>query len=102
MTANSPVPVARSVTRRRKHITKAKSILARYAHLTTLRPTDTNPPGALTLARITELLRAQAEIEKALYLETGGRVGDIDSTPRRIMARITVTTGEEAADVIGR
>ena len=94
--------VPRSVTRRRQHATKAKAILARYGHLTTLKPTPDVGPNALALARITELLRAQAEIERALWLETSGKMGDEESTPRRIVARVVVSTGdEEVRDVTG-
>lgn len=102
MSAQAPVPVGRSVTRRRKHVTKAKAILARYATLTTLSPNAEITPSVLALARITELLRAQAEIEKALWLETSGKMGDENSTPRRIVARVVVATGdEEIRDVTG-
>ena len=87
--------VPRSVTRRRKHVVKAKAILARYAHLTTLSPTADVSANTLDLARITELLRAQAEIERALWLETSGKMGDEESTPRRIVARVVVSTGDE-------
>jgi len=102
MSAKAPSPVARSVTRRRKHITKAKAILARYAHLTTLRPSAEVTDSTLALARITELLRAQSEIERALWLETSGKMGDELSTPRRIVMRVVVATGdEEVRDVTG-
>lgn len=102
MSAQTPGPVARSVTRRRKHVTKAKAILARYAHLTTLSPTAEVTANTLALARITELLRAQAEIERALWLETSGKMGDQESTPRRIVRRVVVANGdEEARDVTG-
>lgn len=84
-----PTPVARSVTRRRKHVTAAKKFLARYAHLTTLSPSEQVSEGKLATARVTELLKAQAAIERALWLETSGALGEEESTPRRIAARLT-------------
>lgn len=89
-------PIARSVTRRRLHATKARSLLGRYIHVTTLQPTPSFGEAELSNVRIERLLNAQAEIERALWLETSGRIGDEHSTPRRILARVVVATGEES------
>lgn len=85
--------VVKSVTRRRKHVVQAKKKLQRWAHLTTLvkredsGTTEEEFERDLQNARVNALLWAQAEIERALWLETGGDLGDEVSTPRRIVQR---------------
>jgi len=46
---------------------------------------DTDVPGVQAARRraLMDLLHARAAIERALYLETGGRLGDLNSTPGR-------------------
>lgn len=85
--------VVKSVTRRRKHVVQAKKKLQRWAHLTTLvkredsGTTEEEFERDLQNARVNALLWAQAEIERALWLETGGDIGDEVATPRRIVQR---------------
>lgn len=95
MSAQVPSPVPRSVTRRRMHATNAKRFLGTYGTASTMKPTPQVTEATIAVYRVTQLLSAQAEIERALWLETSGKMGDENSTPRRIVARVVVASGDE-------
>lgn len=80
-------PVARSLTRRREAAAAARKSAGKYSDWTRVKPRDSEEEAAAHLRRVNELLWAQAHIERALWLETGGVYGDEVATPKRIAAR---------------
>jgi hypothetical protein len=93
-------PIPRSVTRRRKEITTANRKTKRYAHLTTIQPSAEVPEDRLHIARVNALLWAISHLERALWLETGGQLGDEIASPRRIAGRIVVRHEDVSAPAV--
>lgn len=77
-------PRPRTKTKRRALMQDAKRHLARYGHLLAYEGT---PDDRGAEARVKSLLWAQSAIERALDLETQGRLGDAMATPGRIVRR---------------
>lgn len=78
-------PYARTATRRRDQVSKARKALSRWSAYMNVR--THNPEDRQTQAgRLSALLWAKAFIDRTLALETRGTLGDRDATPARILA----------------
>lgn len=83
-------PVNRSKTNRRTRVQDAKRHLAAYGRLLKYEGTEFENPGD----RVLKLLWAEAMIQRALALETRGRLGDFTATPKSLTAGYTKDVGE--------
>lgn len=86
------MPARKSMTRRRDHAALARKRLAAYAAKVDARKVPTRVPGTDTIrptprdegnvqSKVMDLLWVQALVARALYLETGGLLGDRNATP---------------------
>lgn len=92
------LPVPKSKTRRRDSITAARQSLAKWQNLMAAAQwssSDKDPQAQV--ARVRALLWAQARIERALWLETRGLLGDQFSTPGKIVQRAGGVQGPDGS-----
>ena len=76
-----PLPHVKTRTRRRNEVAEARKALAKYQAVMDPRAFDVDAPDP---RRVMALLWAQARVERALALETRGRLGDLNATPRTV------------------
>lgn len=75
-------PLRRTKTRRDTHAHAARKALSAYRSALTIDADETRP------GRLSRLLWAAAFIEQAIYLESGGSMGDPSATPSRVVQRL--------------
>lgn len=76
-----PLPFVKTRTRRRNEVAEARKALARYQGVMDPRAFDVDSPDS---RRVMALLWAEARIQRALALETRGRLGDLKATPTTV------------------